>query len=101
MCALIQKPFGTLDAAMAHFDQYEAWATSIQRTDVEAWRDERNQLRAALRAVLAAAVVQDWTMRGAPHYCVVCDAPENDDGDVVHADDCPVAADRALLEARA
>lgn len=55
-------------------------------------------LEAALRDVCAAAVHTDWTMRGTPHYCAVCDGMEDIDGTTVHADDCPVAAASALLE---
>jgi hypothetical protein len=58
-------------------------------------------LEAALRDVCAAAVHTDWTMRGTPHYCAVCDGMEDIDGTTVHADDCPVAAALALLEAPA
>ena len=72
-------------------------ALALALAEFAAARARVAALEAALRDVCAAAVHTDWTMRGTPHYCVVCDAPENDDGDVVHADDCPVAAALALL----
>jgi len=95
------KLFGTLSAVVAHLEEWGASGVMVQRADLEAWRDERDALHAALRDVCAAAVHTDWTMRGTPHYCAVCDGMEDIDGTTVHADDCPVAADRALLEARA
>ena len=75
----------------------DAQTLALALAEFDAARARVAALEAALRDVCEAAVVQDWTMRGAPHYCVVCDAPENDDGDVVHNDGCPVAAALALL----
>lgn len=70
---------------------------ALALAEFDATRARVAALEAALRDVCAAAVHTDWTMRGTPHYCAVCDGMEDIDGTTVHADDCPVAAALALL----
>ncbi len=75
----------------------DARTLSLALAGFDAARARVAALEAALRDVCAAAVHTDWTMRGTPHYCAVCDGMEDIDGTTVHDDDCPVAAALALL----
>jgi hypothetical protein len=43
--------FGTLSAVIAHLDEWGACGVMVQRADLEAWHNEREELRETCKAV--------------------------------------------------
>jgi len=94
--------FGTLDAAVAHLDEWGACGVMIQREDLEVWLNERRVLHDALLTLVSHIHMRAHPSNRAKWICPYCKgthssltALEEGEG---HMENFPYAAAQQVLK---